>query len=204
MPLTIIDVPALARLRSVNWRQVGGVVYQRSEFTGRTKALQLGPASRWSCTFDLVPTATAAAFAQVRLFMAALARPEYAVRMPLNTVAQTATATCLVNGGPQLGDAIAIKGLPVSTTVLEAGRFITFNLATDDEQTAVLLSALVSDGAGNATASINRPLRKAVVNNGVVRLAVATAIMRVPDAVQFTLDPAQIHEWPQLQAEEAF
>jgi hypothetical protein len=204
MALTVIDVPPLVKFRTTNWQQSGGVIYQRSEFTGRTKTLQTGPASRWSCDFEMVPVRDDAQITQARSFMATLSRPEYAVRIPFNTVSQTGTATCLVNGGPQLGDTINVKGLPASTTVLSAGHFITFNLATDDEQTAVLLTALVSDGAGNATAFINRPLRKAVVNNGVVRLAVATAIMRVPDAVKFTLTPSQIHEWPELKAVEAF
>ena len=83
MALTVLDIPPLVSFVTTNWRQSGGVIYNRSEFTGRTRALHIGPAARWACDFQIVATNDRAAVEQVRSFLAVASRHDYAFRMPV-------------------------------------------------------------------------------------------------------------------------
>lgn len=204
MALSIVDIPPLVKFVTTNWRQTGGVIYNRSEFTGRTRALRIGPAARWTCDFEIVPTTDAATIEQVRSFLAIASRHDYAFRLPMTDAAQSATVTGAVNGAGQLGDTLAIDGLPVSTSVLGPGGIISVAQGSDDEQPLVLLTVLSSNGSGQATVLLNTPLRRAPADNAVVKIASPIAIMRLRDAMSYQVQPGLINTWPSFTAEEAF
>ncbi len=204
MSITILDVPAAVRFRTHSWRQIGGKIYQRSEFTGRTKVIRIGPAPRWTCELEIVPSSDPAYIQQVRSFLAIASRFDYAVRIFMNDVAQSAVPTCLVDGANQLGTSLNVDALPASQTILQPGDLMTVQLGSQDEQTVVLLTPLVSDSSGRATATFNEPLRQAPGDNAIVRISGAVAIMRIEDAVSFNINPGQVFDWPRLTAVEAF
>lgn len=204
MPLTLFDIPPLVKFVTTNWRQTGGVIYNRSEFTGRTRALRIGPAARWTCDFQIVPSNDPATIEATRLFLATASRHNYGFRLPMVDDAQSATITALVNGGGQLGETLNIDGLPNSATVLTAGEFISVTISSDDEQALLLTVNLTSNASGQATATLNTPLRRAPADNAVVKIASPVAIMRLRDALSYQVQPASIHTWSNFTAEEAF
>ena len=204
---TIFDLPDFVKIRSGSWRQTGGVIYNRSTFTGATRTLRLGPAARWSCELEFAPTGDEADLRLMRQFMANLSRPDFAFRLPAVEVAQAASpvpATCLVMGANQLGQSLICDGLPNSTAILSSGHLISVALGADDEQLLVLNNDFTSNGSGEATFTFTTPLRKAPANNAVVKLHTPTALMRLRDPVGWNVAPATIYDFPALTAEEYF
>lgn len=204
MALNIIDLPPNIRFRTSGWRQTGGVTYNRSAFTGATRAIRIGPAARWTCDLEIVPSTNATVYQQTISFMAAASRHDYAVRIPMVDLAQTATAICQTNGANQIGDTIALDGLPASTTILQPGAIITIVRNIDDEQSAVLLTPLTSNASGQATAFLNTPMRAAVPDNCTVRLALPRVLMRARDALAWDVSPGLVHGFQAVSMEEVF
>lgn len=177
---------------------------QRAVFTGATKALLLGPSARWAFELEIVPSTDPAFYQQARSFLAAAARHNIAYRIPMVDFAQTATAACLTNGTNQLGESIALDGLPNSTAVLSPGALITFVFDVGQEQSCTLLQPLTSNASGQATAVIDTPLCRPIANNSTVLLALPHCLMRAPQSLQWSVLPAQIHEFAPITMEEVF
>ena len=204
---TIFDLPEFVKIRSGSWRQVGGLVYNRSVFTGRTQALRLGPAARWTCELEFVPTGDQSDVRLMRLWQSQMAVPGHAIRLPAVEIEQAASpvpATCLVNGANQLGFSLACDGLPNSRVILNGGQMVSVSLGADDEQLLIVNADATSNGSGQVTFGFNAPLRRAPADNAVVRLHTPTALMRLRDPVGWDVAPATIYSFPPLTAEEYF
>jgi hypothetical protein len=202
MALTVLGLPPNVKFRTSGWRQTGGVVYNRSVFTGAARALRLGPAARWACELAIVPSTDPAFYLQARSFLAGAARPDYAYRIPMVDLAQTATTSCLTNGTNQTGETIALDGLPNSTALLSPGALITFVFDIGQEQSCTLLEPLTSNASGQATAVIDVPLRRPIANNSTVLLAFPSCLMRAPQSLAWSVSAGQVHDFPSFTMEE--
>ena len=206
--MAIIDFPAGIPLRAVNWRQSGGVVRNRSEFTGKTRELRIGPSARWTCDLEFVPTNSVTALNLLREFLADMAQPGDGFRLQAVETAQAVApvpVTCLVNGANQLGQTLNLDGLQASVTNLPAGAMISVPITTDDRQLIVLRSALTANGSGQAAATLATPLRGPPADNAVVQVHFPVAAMRLSDsAVNWAVSPGGVYDFQRLTAEEFF
>lgn len=206
--MPIIDFPAGIPLRAVNWRQSGGVVRNRSEFTGKTRELRIGPSARWTCDLEFVPTNSVTALNLLREFLADMAQPGDGFRIVAVEGAQAVSpvpVTCTVNGANQLGQTLNLTGLRVSATNLPAGAMISVPVATDDEQLFVLRADLTANVSGQGAATLATPLRAAPANGATVRIHLPASTMRLSDsAVNWAVSPGGVHDFQRLTAEEFF
>lgn len=206
--MAIIDFPAGVPLRAVNWRQSGGVIRNRSEFTGKTRELRLGPSARWRCDLEFVPTNSTTALNALRAFLAQVAQPGDGFRIVAVEGAQASSpvpVTCTVNGASQLGQTLNLTGLSASVTNLPAGAMISVPVATDDEQLFVLRSALTANGSGQAAATLATPMRASPANGATVRIHLPVATMRLDDsAINWAVSPGAVYDFAKLTAEEFF
>lgn len=201
--MTIITWPSAIVPNSIKWRKPPVEQVQRG-MGGRTRIAVIGPAQRWSIEAELPPLADAAAETW-RGFVAALKGRQNTFRLVTSSQEQHASSpTVLANAATNAGLlAIVLKGMPVSTTLLNAGRMITVTLASGDEQLFVLTSSLTSNVSGIGTANLDSPLRENVLVNAPVQTKSPWALMRADDAMGWSVAPALIYGHTFV-AEEAF
>lgn len=93
----------------------------------------------------------------------------FALRIPQPGISSGSPGTPLVDGGSQVGNTLAIKGLTANYT-LQLGQWLT--IIIDDQRYLYRASATSqADGAGSLTAYLNPPLRVSPNNNDAVELA---------------------------------
>lgn len=207
--MSIISVPASLGIINLQWAQPPGYQVNRSELTGVTRTVQLGPAERWNASGRLVPRGNAD-LVTVRGFLANMKRPGNFARLPMVETPQVKTfgypTLVLVNGAGQLGYSLNLKGLQPSVTNLLAGDIITIFLDGPNGiwQPIVLTADLVANGSGNGTASLSTPLRKSPGNNDEVELSVPTCTVRMRDPMAWEVTPGGVYLPGDFVAEEAF
>lgn len=205
--MSIVDLPAGVVFRSANWRQQGGIIYNRSEFTGRTRAVRIGPSARWFCDLEVVPTASQAQLRNIRQWLASSYATIAGFRLPAVEVAQASApvpATCTVNGGSQLGFTLSLTGLATGVTNLADGSLISIALPNGDEQLCALAAPLTGDGSGVGIATLATPLRQSPSNGATVRLHTPVGVMRLRDPIRWAATPGTVYEIGTISAEEWF
>lgn len=201
-----VTIPAAVRIANLEWSQPPSYAFNRSELTGKSRAVQLGPAARWSASGTLAPAKGGNA-RDVRGFLVNMALPDAFCRLPMVTTGQTVSGyptVGFVNGAGQLGYALALDGLQPSVTNLKAGDIIHVVLdVAGDWQPIVLGADLVANGSGAATATLTTPLRKSPADNAGVQLNIPVATMRMRDPLRWSHSPGGIYQ-SEVSFEEAF
>lgn len=204
--MAIISIPSAVKIVDLEWSAPPAVQFNRSELTGKTRTIELGPAERWSASGRLVPVQISDARA-VRAFLANMKRPDNVVHLRMTETAQVTVGgrptTAAVNGAGQLGLTLALDGLQAGVTNLFAGDIITVELFGVDRQAIVLAADLVANGSGQATASLSTPLRRAPADNAAVELSLPFAVMRMRNPLRWKVAPTPIYESP-FELEESF
>jgi hypothetical protein len=91
----------------------------------------------------------------------------------LPTPRGVATGTPLVNGASQTGSTLITDGWTPSTTgIMKAGDYVGFN-----DELRILTADADSDVGGNATLSLDSPMRSSPANNAVITVIKPKAIM---------------------------
>jgi hypothetical protein len=205
--MALIPWPTGIALKNISWQQTAPEVVNRSEFTGATRIIELGPPARWTAKGQLPPLKLAQA-TQWRGFVGALRGRANTFRLPAIETMQkrpngAATATlATVSGAGQTGFTLTITGLIASVTALAAGSLITVTLASD-EQLLLLGADLVADVTGTGTASLSTPLRSSPAAGAAVEMAQPWALMRAIDPIAWSADAGPLYAY-QISAEEAF
>lgn len=209
MSIQVIVPPELV-IRQDSWRLPDPRIFQRSEFTGRSRELFLGVAPRWTCEAEIV-TRTTAELYPARGFVASMMLPGAYCILPmypaggqLTGFAGQVTGPFQVNGAGQLGLDLNIKGLPLYTVQGKAGFIVTFG---DEAQVGVLRVDLLDDGLGGVGAGVmqlSRPMRQSPANNSPVFVRFPFARMRLINGLAWQNALYQLHELPPLQFEENF
>jgi hypothetical protein len=211
--MALVTIPAALRIAQESWALSDNRIVQRSEFTGRGRELELGPAARWTCESEIV-TMTAAELLPVRAFLGAMAQPGAWCQVPAYPGAgQAIPAGSAISGqvrlGGQLGRSLNIDGLTAGQTNALAGQMVAIDLANagavvTSRHLSVLLADVVANGSGQATIQLANPLRTSPPDNFGVYLYQPTALMRLPNALRFMNRLAMLHELPPLMFEENF
>ena len=204
--MPIITMPSTLGLARLKWSAPPTYQLNRSEFTGFTRMVEIGPAERWFATGEVVPD-TLADIISVRAFIANMKRPNNFVRLRMTEAGQTTggwPTSATVNGAGQLGLTLSLAGLRPSQTNLLAGHIISVVLATEESQPIVLGADLVANGSGIGTATLTTPLRRSPANGAVVELQFPTCTMRMRDPLAWEANPGGVYGGVPFVAEEAF
>jgi hypothetical protein len=105
-------------IRAASWQQPPVYSLQRSEWTGRTRVIEIGPAARWACEADVRPM-TDADLRQWRAFQAAMMHPANKARVPATEGSQYGAAGNSVRN-PYFENGLAEWGLPSGVALADA------------------------------------------------------------------------------------
>ena len=157
--------PSSPAFQSLNIQSIQPTFISRA-ISGRRQARQIG-GQFWKMTATFPPM-TRAEFAPIYAFIIAQrGRYESFTLVPpvVGNPQGSAGGTPLVNGGSQTGRSLVTDGWTVSTTIFKAGDYL--KLAGNDK-VYMITADVSSDGAGNATISIEPALVSSPADNAVV------------------------------------
>jgi hypothetical protein len=158
-----ITFPATPKPQSMSWRLVMPSQTNISEWTGRRQTVASNR-GWWECQFTLPPLVGVTRVNPWRSFVVQARGQANDFQVPVDPTAQSAVvATPLINGAGQTGRSLASDGWPVSSTVLQAGQFITIN-----NQLLQLTANVVSNASGQATLSFEPPIRVSPADNAAI------------------------------------
>ena len=158
--MATITYPSTPRPQSMSWRLVMPAQTNVSDWTGRRQTLASGR-GWWEAQITLPPIVGTLSINAWRSLIAKSRGAANDFRVPVDPVAQSAsTATPLVNGAGQTGRTLNTDGWPTSTTVLQAGQYVTIN-----NQLLQLTENVTSNGSGVATLTFEPPVRTSPSDN---------------------------------------
>ncbi len=136
----------------------------------RRKVVGLPGAETWRCTLSLEPVATELDERQWRAFVVEMQGQENHVHIPANCQ-QPPAPSCTVRAGATNGYNLPLGGLPASSLILSRGEYMTAALPSGHFRMVMLMADLVSNGAGQATATFKPALNEAPTVGAIVELA---------------------------------
>lgn len=158
-----ITFPATPKPQSMSWRLVMPSQTNISEWTGRRQTVASNR-GWWECQLTLPPLVGGTRVNPWRSFVVQARGQVNDFQVPVDPTAQSAVvATPLINGAGQTGRSLASDGWPVSSTVLQAGQFITIN-----NQLLQLTANVVSNASGQATLTFEPPIRVSPADNAAI------------------------------------
>lgn len=161
--MTTITFPSTPKPQSMSWRLVQPAQANMSSWTGKRQVIASNR-GWWECELSLPPIVGTTNVNTWRSFLALSQGSVNDFQVPVDPTAQSALAnTARVNGASQTGRSLATDGWPNSTTVLQAGQYITI-----DNQLLQLTAAVTSNGSGQATISFEPPIRVSPADNAVI------------------------------------
>jgi hypothetical protein len=178
--MTTKTFPVLAQAAPVNleWALQSNTQTFTSPLNGTMQTLEL-PGARWRASFTYQNLSEADA-AKLQAFLVSLRGQ--AGRFYLYNFARpkpngVGTGTPLVNGANQSGASLVTDGWTASQTgILKAGDFIGVN-----GELKMVTADVNSDGSGNATLSIEPPLRASPADNSAITVTMPTTTFVLSD-----------------------
>jgi hypothetical protein len=161
--MATITYPSTPKPQGMAWRLVMPAQTNVSDWTGRRQTMSSGR-GWWECQITFPPIVGTSRINAWRAFIAKSRGAANDFQVPVDPVAQSAsTATPLVNGGSQTGRTLNTDGWPLSTTVLQAGQYVTIN-----NQLLQLTENVTSNGSGVATLTFEPPVRVSPSDNAAI------------------------------------
>lgn len=155
-----IVVPAPSELILDSLRLRTPTQTNRALWTGASKKIGLAGAEMWMGAVSVRDIATEVSERQWRAFLWALGGPAnwFRAHLPCN---QHAGSRPTVAAGANAGYTLPLAGMTPSTTLLQAGQFMTVPLPSGRFRAVVLTAPLVTNVSGAGTASIRPALTEA-------------------------------------------
>ncbi len=161
--MATITYPSTPKPQGIAWRLLMPTQTNVSDWTGRRQTLASGR-GWWEAQITLPPIVGTTNINAWRSFIAKSRGTANDFQVPVDPVAQSsATATPLVNGAGQTGRTLNTDGWPLSTTVLQAGQFVTIN-----NQLLQLTENVTSNGSGVAVLTFEPPVRVSPADNAAI------------------------------------
>ena len=161
--MATITYPSTPRPQGMAWRLLMPAQTNVSDWTGRRQTIASGR-GWWECQIAFPPIVGTTNINAWRSFIAKSRGSANDFRVPVDPVAQSAsTATPLVNGAGQQGRTLNTDGWPLSTTVLQAGQYVTIN-----NQLLQLTENVTSNGSGVAVLTFEPPVRVSPADNAAI------------------------------------
>lgn len=162
--MATITYPSTPKPQGMSWRLLMPAQTNVSDWTGRRQTLASGR-GWWECQITFPPIVTTASINPWRSFIAKArgAANDFQVPVDPATPQSSSTATPLVNGAGQTGRTLNTDGWPLSTTVLQAGQYVTIN-----NQLLQLTENVTSNGSGVAVLTFEPPVRVSPADNAAI------------------------------------
>lgn len=179
--MATITYPSTPKPQGMTWRLVMPAQTNVSDWTGRRQTIASGR-GWWECQISFPPIVGTTNINVWRAFLAKSRGTANDFQVPVDPTAQapdvsvndvgslslnfttnlyqTFSATPLVNGAGQTGRTLSTTGWPVSTTVLQAGQYVTIN-----NQLLQLTENVTSNSSGIAVLTFEPPIRVSPSNN---------------------------------------
>jgi len=196
--MTTITLPSTPKPQTMSWRLLMPTQANVSSWTGKRQVVASGR-GWWECDFNLPPIVGSTNINAWRAFVALARGTANDFYIPVDPTAQSALSnTVRTNGTDQTGRAIATDGWPNSTTVLQAGQFVTIN-----DQLLQVTSDVTSNGSGQATIAVEPPVRQPVADNSVVEYKNPFCKMYMTEEPNISVEPGYVYNIS-LRLREAF
>lgn len=192
--MTVYSFPSTPAFRRSSFGKVANTRSFTSPLNGRTQTVEL-PGARWQASYTLpaMKRAKAAAWIAWLTRMQGMAGRFYAFDPDARSPRGTATGTPLVKGASQTGTSLITDGWTAGVTgILLAGDYIAFDTSAGREL-RMLTADATSDGSGNATLTLDAPIRTSPDDNEPVIITDPSCIMMLlDDTVTWDADEAGI------------
>lgn len=186
--MATITFPATPRAQSMAWRFVMPSQTNVSDWTGKRQTIASGR-GWWECQLTLPPIVGTANINVWRSFIAQARGRTNDFQVPVDPTAQSsASATPLVNGAGQIGRTLASDGWPLSSTVLQAGQFVTIN-----NQLLQLTANVVSNGSGQATLTFEPPIRVSPSDNAAIEFKNPYCLMYMVEEPTLSVEAGYVY-----------
>lgn len=186
--MATITFPSTPKPQSMAWRFVMPSQTNVSDWTGKRQTIASGR-GWWECQLTLPPLVGTTRVNSWRSFIAQARGRTNDFQIPVDPTAQSAAvATPLVNGAGQTGRSLASDGWPLSSTVLQAGQFITIN-----NQLLQLTANVVSNGTGQATLTFEPPIRVSPADNAAIEFKNPFCLMYMVEEPTLSVEAGYVY-----------
>jgi hypothetical protein len=155
--------------------------FNRSEWTKRGKTIDLGGGDSWSFTFHVEDVVTEIDERPWRVFLVNLGGPANKFRLQV-ACSQHDNDNPTVMSGATAGNTLSMQGLPISSTALRAGQFMTVPLPSGHERLLMLVQNLNTNASGQGTAVFKPSLDEIPTAGTVVETINPWSLVRLPEA----------------------
>ena len=186
--MATITYPATPKPQGMSWRLVMPSQTNVSDWTGRRQTIASGR-GWWECQVTFPPIVGTTNVNAWRAFIAKSRGKANDFQVPVDPTAQSsAVATPLVNGANQTGRTLSTDGWPVSSTVLQAGQFVTIN-----NQLLQLTENITSNGSGVATLTFEPPVRVAPSDNAAIEFKNPYCLMYLVEEPTLSVETGYVY-----------
>ena len=186
--MATITYPATPKPQGMSWRLVMPAQTNVSDWTGRRQTIASGR-GWWECQVTFPPIVGTTNVNAWRAFIAKSRGKANDFQVPVDPTAQSsAVATPLVNGANQTGRTLSTDGWPVSSTVLQAGQFVTIN-----NQLLQLTENVTSNGSGVATLTFEPPVRVAPSDNAAIEFKNPYCLMYLVEEPTLSVETGYVY-----------
>lgn len=186
--MATITYPPTPKPQGVSWRLVMPAQTNVSDWTGRRQTIASGR-GWWESQVTFPPIVGTTNVNAWRAFIAKSRGKANDFQVPVDPTAQSsAVATPLVNGANQTGRTLSTDGWPVSSTVLQAGQFVTIN-----NQLLQLTENITSNGSGVATLTFEPPVRVAPSDNAAIEFKNPYCLMYLVEEPTLSVETGYVY-----------
>lgn len=176
--MTIIAMPATVRIAQIEWTLDRPAQVNRSQWTGKEQVVTDPWHGRWSAEVTLATLIGQANILAWRAFLAKLRGQVNTFRLVAVEAAQNAHTPTVQTTTAAGATALPLTGFPaVAATAMTAGQMFTVN-----DQLCILTADLVTNGAGQGTATFEAPLRAAAAATIAVQVQRPTCLVALRDS----------------------
>jgi hypothetical protein len=178
-----VPFPTVANMVEVTWDIDVPMQRNRSGWTGTSKGVGLPGSTSWFATVRPHDVFDPADKRALRAFVAQMRGQGNWTAVPAPVPQQTSAANPVTRStGLSGGFTLPLQGLPLSTTVLLAGDFMTVPLPSGHYRMGILMQDLASNGSGQGTAVLDREIREVPAAGVTVEIRNPFAAMRFANA----------------------
>lgn len=186
--MATITYPSTPKPQGMSWRLLMPAQTNVSDWTGRRQTVASGR-GWWEAQITFPPIVGSTNINAWRSFIAKARGAANDFQVPVDPVAQSAaTATPLVNGAGQLGRTLNTDGWPTSTTVLQAGQYVTIN-----NQLLQLTENVTSNGSGVATLTFEPPIRVSPSDNAAIEFKNPYCLMYLVEEPTLSVEAGYVY-----------
>lgn len=186
--MATITYPSTPKPQGMSWRLVMPAQTNVSDWTGRRQTIASGR-GWWECQVTFPPIVGTDSINAWRAFIAKSRGKANDFQVPVDATAQSsATATPLVNGASQTGRTLNTDGWPVSSTVLQAGQFVTIG-----NQLLQLTENVTSNASGVATLNFEPPVRTSPADNAAIEFKNPYCLMYLVEEPTLSVETGYVY-----------